>query len=531
MSLTRWQIAHDKGEKAMTENTFLRLKEIEIHNFMGVQYGKIRFSSGTEDYQKNRWNANVIGIYGPNGSGKSTLFHAISLLKEILRDEDAKTQKLLQPFKSGQGFRMVRSGCDYATLSFSFYINTPETELTYSFRLKNNSGLIEIDDEEFNVAGKKKLYMSCHNLEGNYMKREALVTAVTGIRKDSSGFKDDLKKVREIWRTAEKDHSLIREIGNVLGYRTEEMKTFALFRKEILSIRIFNEDDMNCLRSPKYSAFLAEIAKKNGDVIRLTLAADGKIEAVKHEDVDIDDLKDMKRKINIIMSSMIDGLSIDFISKEDSLYLVLKKDELPVPYEQASYGFRKLLAISLSFIDLFRSPSTMIFFDELDEGIFEYLFGKIIKTVNEYAQGQLVFTAHNLRPLETLPFSSIRFTFPAGSNPTGKQINQYRGITNLNKASDLRSVYLREAMKTDFRNELMKVLLTGKTPDEIISYFDTYVDSLVPRTKVLVSNLMNTVSEVQDELERANQEKEGLAIALNDAYALLEELACRNNEK
>ena len=77
----------------------------------------------------------------------------------------------------------------------------------------------------------------------------------------------------------------------------------------------------------------------------------------------------------------------------------------------------------------------------------------------------------------------------------------------------------------------MKVLQSGRTPDEIITYFDTYVDSLVPRMKVLISNLRNTVSEVQAELEKANNEREDLATALNDAYATLAELSDKGKKR
>ena len=62
----------------MNKTTFLRLKEIEIHDFMGVEYGKIAFSNIDEEY-KNGLKANVVGIYGPNGSGKSTLLEALAI--------------------------------------------------------------------------------------------------------------------------------------------------------------------------------------------------------------------------------------------------------------------------------------------------------------------------------------------------------------------------------------------------------------------------------------------------------------------
>ena len=164
----------------MKDNTFLRLKEIEIHDFMGVEYGKIAFSNIDEEY-KNGLKANVVGIYGPNGSGKSTLLDALKLLKKVLEDKDPADEKILKELGMGQGMKKVRIGCDHATLAFFFHIcspNGPEGKtLTYSFRIKEEDEFA-IDDEEFKITekkGKEILSLSCHNLEGNYMKRDALV--------------------------------------------------------------------------------------------------------------------------------------------------------------------------------------------------------------------------------------------------------------------------------------------------------------------------------------------------------------------
>ena len=91
------------------------------------------------------------------------------------------------------------------------------------------------DDEEFKITekkGKEILSLSCHNLEGNYMKRDALTTATTGIQKGSPEFKNAMKKARAIWRTAGYSHSLLLEFGREFGYSTKEMDAFNFFRKE-----------------------------------------------------------------------------------------------------------------------------------------------------------------------------------------------------------------------------------------------------------------------------------------------------------
>ena len=62
--------------------------------------------------------------------------------------------------------------------------------------------------------------------------------------------------------------------------------------------------------------------------------------------------------------------------------------------------------------------------------------GQIVETFSKYAKGQLLFTAHDLFPLEKLPKQSVFF---ATSSPSDKFIT----FTNIRKTNNLRDVYLR----------------------------------------------------------------------------------------
>ena len=47
--------------------------------------------------------------------------------------------------------------------------------------------------------------------------------------------------------------------------------------------------------------------------------------------------------------------------------------------------------------------------DEVDAGIFEYLFGELMRSLYQRGKGSLHFTSHDLRTLETLPHHHARF--------------------------------------------------------------------------------------------------------------------------
>jgi len=87
-------------------------------------------------------------------------------------------------------------------------------------------------------------------------------------------------------------------------------------------------------------------------------------------------------------------------------------------------------------IAMYNKPGICLAVDELDAGIFEYLLGEILEIIQDRAKGQLVFTSHNLRPLEKLNKESLIFTT---TNPK----NRYIRFTNVKETNNLRSFYYR----------------------------------------------------------------------------------------
>ena len=93
--------------------------------------------------------------------------------------------------------------------------------------------------------------------------------------------------------------------------------------------------------------------------------------------------------------------------------------------------------------DHFHSPapdcgsSITVAIDELDSGIFEYLLGEILRIISEKGKGQLLFTSHNLRPLETIDRGFIAFTT---TNPE----NRYIRFNHVKSNHNLRDFYFRD---------------------------------------------------------------------------------------
>ena len=124
------------------------------------------------------------------------------------------------------------------------------------------------------------------------------------------------------------------------------------------------------------------------------------------------------------------GVAVQFVSLKNA-------QEIPLKYE--SEGIKKIISVLHLLIEVFNKPSTTIAIDELDSGVFEYLLGELLQIISDRGCGQLIFTSHNLRPLETLHRDMIAFTT---TNPD----NRYIRFRNVKSNNNLRDFYYRGIM-------------------------------------------------------------------------------------
>ena len=122
--------------------------------------------------------------------------------------------------------------------------------------------------------------------------------------------------------------------------------------------------------------------------------------------------------MNIVLQELVPGLTIDIIDlgpvveKDGSLgrmiQLMSLKNNKAIPFRYESEGIKKIVSILQLLIVVYNNPSITVAVDELDAGIFEYLLGELLHIISEKGKGQLIFTSHNLRPLETLDKGFVR---------------------------------------------------------------------------------------------------------------------------
>ena len=163
----------------------------------------------------------------------------------------------------------------------------------------------------------------------------------------------------------------------------------------------------------------------------------------------------LMKEINLFVSSFVPGfeLYVDSIShsvsetgkEEQKIAIYRKMGNRRLPLGEESAGIRKLLSIAIGFISVYGDSSSWLAVDELDSGVFENLLGQLLQVLEQNGKGQVLFTAHNLAPLERISPSSIVFTT---SNPQ----NRYIKFSGIKKTNNLRDLYIR-ALKLGGQSE------------------------------------------------------------------------------
>lgn len=143
----------------------------------------------------------------------------------------------------------------------------------------------------------------------------------------------------------------------------------------------------------------------------------------------------MIKQINIEIYNAFDKLLKD--GKDGVQFEIIAmrgENRIPLLYESA--GIKKLISICSNLVACYNRESYCLVVDELDSGIYEYLLGECLEVMQDKAKGQLIFTSHNLRPLEILENDALLYT-------TVNPENCYIKSTYIKNTQNTRLSYLR----------------------------------------------------------------------------------------
>lgn len=420
------------------KNTVVRLESLSIENLKNVKAGQLSFANSRKAYKTS-----ILGLYGQNGSGKTALIDAIELLQLALKGQTV-------PAKFAD-YINVESGNAVLRYEFSVADDTIKYRAFYDFKLKSevieaSQNLERSDGEEVHyrpVIAEEVLSYSYEDKESKERKSSLIDTT-------SSKVFAPLEKYNcLIGKDKDKAMDLLVEKKMVAG----ASRSFIFSRELLTAMRsnLAGKDDLeyqrhmllieSLVRYGNLELFVINTANSgiiSTDILEGIVSIPEEAVAMFHQSI---------TNMNIVLSQIVPELTIhikylgemvfDNGKKGVKIQLMSLKNKKEIPLKYESEGIKKIISILQLLIAVYNRSSITVAIDELDAGVFEYLLGELLRVISEKGKGQLIFTSHNLRPLETLDRGFIAFTT---TNPS----HRYIRMSNIKDSNNLRDFYFRD---------------------------------------------------------------------------------------
>ena len=422
----------------------VRMSSLEIENFKNVEYGKIEMPSKDIKIINNE-KTEILGVYGQNGSGKTTVIDAIDLFKRILLGEELKIEDK----------DLIYIGKERAKLTYTFYI-TENGRVTYT----EYSVAIKINEKDKPIICGEKLIISAYN-KGKWSTKRTICDF-------EEGYDDILIKPKYRWDKIinnNKENFVDIAVAKRISIKTGKTFIFSDEIVEVLSETFKDEEEINfslksLMKFAKENLFVIKTNCQENNQIQLFLPEMHKISLEEKNIVSLEEFSELKKMIKL--ENIAIGLFIpntELVIKEYGRHLdndgregiafesMSKKGNMEIPLRAESGGIKRIITLLNILLSVFTQEEVCLAIDELDAGLHEYLYGKLIKLIEIDGKGQLIFTSNNMRPLELINKKSLIF---ATANPK----NKYIRFANVRDNNNLRDLYLKSA-KLDGQKEIL----------------------------------------------------------------------------
>lgn len=430
------------------KQNIVRLVSIEIDNVKNVKHGKLELV--------NNKKGNILGIYGQNGSGKTVVVDCMVLLKCLFSGKKIPSQF----------YHYINSQSETAHVKYCFEIDIDleksyaeyEVELlkTGEFAFCINKEKLSIRENEngrvtrltpvfdYQRGGKELFHPQKFYKYYENKKNMDDMIALGIARQATENFNEEKqrsevtsflfsKKAQDVFAKAEGEVRKIYRFSNIL--QNYGLYDLAVIENEYYALLSLNLDmiPINLGWSDSIKSHISGIMLKLTDVNVVSKEIyPYVVNAIEQINIVMKALiPEIQIKIyndfNKLMENGKDGIQFEIIALREG-------SKIPLLYESA--GIKKLISICCNLVACYNRESYCLVIDELDSGIYEYLLGECLEVMQEKAKGQLIFTSHNLRPLEILRNDLLIYT-------TVNPENRYIKSTYIKNTQNTRLSYLR----------------------------------------------------------------------------------------
>ena len=439
----------------------IRITRIILQNFKNVEYGEINFHCG-KYFVPCGTKSDILGLYGQNGSGKTAVIDALYILKQLLRG--SKVQDLFS--------ECIAKEKDFAKLTFLFELQYEDKRVRkaqYEFCLAPEP---VSEDTEFRMDAapdfgvmplsrfRVRVFDEVLSMSGPFHGNDQRMNPVI----DTTG--------KEIPFGPRSRHKYLIGVDKDSRDREFQLEVNKRLARDRSQSFIFMQDTLKTLKGcGNYSEYLQVILELNyfgshylfvvntrsSGLIRLNLAlllhtpqGSYPIQTDRPYPMPQDVYEIVSAylpKVSSVISQLVPGLSLKLntlgepVMKDGSTGRLVEaiaiRNGTELPLRDESDGIRRIISMLSLLTAAYNDSSFTLAIDEFDAGIFEYIWGELLEIFAESGKGQLIFTAHNLRPLEVLNKKFLYFT---STDPK----DRYVQLKSIARTNNMRNVYFRQ---------------------------------------------------------------------------------------
>lgn len=431
--------------------SIIRFLSLELNNMKNVENGTIFVNGYTKKDAWTKYNldsSDVIGIYGQNGSGKTSIIQSLIFMRmAILGDKFLLTTKDFQKYVPED---YITKGKEKLSLTARFLITDRNESkiIEYSLSFAHQKELIFLESESFKLLNtdlsSTDIFLSYSHDSKQILEPAATYNQIIATDSELAVTFQLCKVLSEKECSTYLFNSELQKIyqTQTLNEIYSYMQTFRKYMNE--NFCIITKDFMDLTSLNLLPLALQNNESRVGSFINfigISLQGSQFIEQKRKPTFEA-----LIEELNTVINSIIPDMNLKMVTLRSELsnnnktgdvievVSVRNGQEIPLHYE--SEGIKKLLTILNLLIYMHNNPNVFVAIDELDASIFEYLLGEILSMLTESGKGQLIFTSHNLYPLELLEKESIFFTT---TNPQ----HRYIKFKYIKPNNNLRDLYLK----------------------------------------------------------------------------------------
>jgi len=433
-------------------NVKVRINKITLRDFKSVKNGTININASDCLHQEK---ASITGIYGQNGSGKTVIIEALDIIKHIMCGEKIPNEYL----------SIIAYGKNECHIEVEFIVSTSVTDCVVIYKCilagRDDPNTNSFIKDSLKAKSNITIIEECLSARGSAFGEKIILQDIASTN-EKCALMEPSSKIRvlfgydkEVIRKLEKQKILALYGSRSFIFSVQALEAFDLKNNQnwaqilILSLMIYANTKLVTISSPKYDKYMLNFFKQTSKgfmrpyCLEFDIINDSEKAFIPEQDFPI--FEQILSSLNIVLSSIIPGLTIKMEyetqtqhdnTKAYHIELFSHREELGTfPFRYESLGIKRIVSFLSCLISAYNDPSFTLVIDEMDSNIFEHLLGVMLDIMKNSGKGQLIFTSHNLRPLEGLDGNSVFFT-------TTDNENQYVQMAKKG-TNNLRDMYLR----------------------------------------------------------------------------------------